>query len=733
MHLSTKTAYDDGMQSLYTAGALKFMQEVFDVDQLDRPKRKFKVEIKMISRQLETINQALAIVLRHFPTNNTDFTVAGRSFFSKKPATKLGDGFEYWKAYYHSIRPTQMGLALNLDVSAKVFYEPICVTDFIAKYCVKDVTKPLSDQDCIKVKEAVEGIKVKVTHRKTERSGYRITGITNQMSSEVTFLFRGTQISVAEYYLQLYGPLKYPHLPCLQAGSEKKRIDLPMEVCIIEEGQRFSKKLNQNHLLKATGKGPVGREKAIREMVEQKHFHDDFVKNFGIKVSDQFTSIYARVLPTPTLRYGGSDYNPQKGQWDMNDKKMIDGATVERWTYVSFSRKLPKGAVIHFYDKLIEKCCERGMVFSESPVVPPILSADPEQIEKNLKDIHEQCREKSKRLQLLLVILPDINGSHGHETIKRVCEAELGIVSQCIKPKQAQMCHGRTLNNLALQMNVKMGGRNTVLVDTPIALASGDPTIIFGADVTHPQPGDDTSPSIAAVCNVSLVMISNLQEVVVFIFSQYLFWLLLILEFSYRKHLIAFKRSTGQTPGKIIFYRDGVGEGQFNQVLVHEMGEIKTACASLDPEYQPAVTFVVVQKRNRTRFFPSDHANEDYSGNVLPGTVVDWEICHPTMFDFYLKSHAGNEGTTSRAAHYYVLYDENNFDADKLQSLTNDLCYTYARCTKSVSIVPPAYYAHLLAFRGRCYHVEGSDWTPGELLPIRILQDDDFNNLMFYC
>jgi len=50
-----------------------------------------------------------------------------------------------------------------------------------------------------------------------------------------------------------------------------------------------------------------------------------------------------------------------------------------------------------------------------------------------------------------------------------------------------------------------------------------------------------------------------------------------------------------------------------------------------------------------------------------------------------------------------VLWDENKFTADGLQSLTNNLCYTYARCTRSVSIVPPAYYAHLAAFRARCY------------------------------
>lgn len=32
---------------------------------------------------------------------------------------------------------------------------------------------------------------------------------------------------------------------------------------------------------------------------------------------------------------------------------------------------------------------------------------------------------------------------------------------------------------------------------------SDRPTIIFGADVTHPQPGEDSTPSIAAVSLLS--------------------------------------------------------------------------------------------------------------------------------------------------------------------------------------------------------------------------------------
>jgi len=183
---------------------------------------------------------------------------------------------------------------------------------------------------------------------------------------------------------------------------------------------------------------------------------------------------------------------------------------------------------------------------------------------------------------------------------------------------------------------------------------------------------------------------------------------------------------------------------------------VPQACASLEANYQPKVTFVVVQKRHHTRLFAHNHNDRnsiDRSGNILPGTVVDSKICHPTEFDFYLCSHAGIKGT-SRPAHYHVLWDENN-SADGLQTLTNNLCYTYARCTRSVSIVPPAYYAHLAAFRARFYmEPETSDSgsmasgpaghgpqsasrstrTPGgaAVRPLPALKDN-VKRVMFYC
>jgi len=68
---------------------------------------------------------------------------------------------------------------------------------------------------------------------------------------------------------------------------------------------------------------------------------------------------------------------------------------------------------------------------------------------------------------------------------------------------------------------------------------------------------------------------------------------------------------------------------------------------------------------------------------------------------------------TSRPSHYHVLWDDNNFTADELQILTYQLCHTYVRCTRSVSIPAPAYYAHLVAFRAR-YHLVDKDHDSGE-------------------
>ncbi|KAI0341852.1 Piwi-domain-containing protein, partial [Trametopsis cervina] len=94
--------------------------------------------------------------------------------------------------------------------------------------------------------------------------------------------------------------------------------------------------------------------------------------------------------------------------------------------------------------------------------------------------------------------------------------------------------------------------------------------------------------------------------------------------------------------------------------------------------------------RHHVRFFPTDQAHSDNSGNCLPGLVVDKEIVHSTYMDFYLQSHAGLLGT-SRPSHYVVLKNEPQWSADQIQELSYALCHVYSAATRAVSIPAPVY------------------------------------------
>ncbi|XP_043695109.1 protein argonaute 1-like [Telopea speciosissima] len=757
-HLGRRLPAYDGRKSLYTAGPLPFTSREFSITLVDeddgtgapRRERVFRVVIKMAARadlhhlglflqgrQADAPQEALQvldIVLRELPTAR--YSPVGRSFYSPDLGRRqpLGEGLESWRGFYQSIRPTQMGLSLNIDMSSTAFIEPLPVIDFVNQLLNRDViARPLSDADRVKIKKALRGVKVEVTHRGNMRRKYRISGLTSQATRELTFPVddRGTMKSVVQYFQETYGfVIQHTQWPCLQVGNQQRPNYLPMEVCKIVEGQRYSKRLNERQitaLLKVTCQRPRERELDIMQTVHHNAYHEDpYAKEFGIKISEKLAQVEARILPPPWLKYHDTgrerDCLPQVGQWNMMNKKMVNGGTVNNWICINFSRNVQESVARGFCHELAQMCHISGMVFTPEPVVPPY-SARPDQVERALKTRYHDAMTKlqplGKELDLLIVILPDNNGSL-YGDLKRICETDLGLVSQCCLTKHVFKMSKQYLANVALKINVKVGGRNTVLIDAlsrRIPLVSDRPTIIFGADVTHPHPGEDSSPSIAAVVAsqdwpeitkyAGLVSAqAHRQELIQDLFKVWQDPVRGMVSGGMIKELlISFRRATGQKPQRIIFYRDGVSEGQFYQVLLYELDAIRKACASLEPNYQPPVTFVVVQKRHHTRLFANNHHDRnavDRSGNILPGTVVDSKICHPTEFDFYLCSHAGIQGT-SRPAHYHVLWDENKFTADGLQSLTNNLCYTYARCTRSVSIVPPAYYAHLAAFRARFY------------------------------
>ncbi|KAI3459091.1 hypothetical protein Pfo_015754 [Paulownia fortunei] len=126
------------------------------------PKRKFKVVIKFAAKVPTTLW----------------YCPVGRSFYSSDLGRQpLGGGLESWRDFYQSIRPTQMGLSLDIvlkslflraDVSSTAFIEQLPVIDFVTKLLDRDDSaRPLSDADCVKMNRGRSriGVKVEVTHR----------------------------------------------------------------------------------------------------------------------------------------------------------------------------------------------------------------------------------------------------------------------------------------------------------------------------------------------------------------------------------------------------------------------------------------------------------------------------------------------------------------------------------------------------------------------------------------
>ncbi|XP_042013844.1 protein argonaute 1-like [Salvia splendens] len=210
-HLGRRLPAYDGRKSLYTAGPLPFVSKEFKITLLDeedapggtRREREFKVVIKFAARadlhhlgmflqgrQADAPQEALQvldIVLRELPTSS--YTPVGRSFYDPRLGQRqpLGEGLESWRGFYQSIRPTQMGLSLNIDMSSTAFIEPLPVIDFVAQLLNRDVSaRPLSDADRVKIKKALRGVKVEVTHRGNMRRKYRISGLTSQATRELT-------------------------------------------------------------------------------------------------------------------------------------------------------------------------------------------------------------------------------------------------------------------------------------------------------------------------------------------------------------------------------------------------------------------------------------------------------------------------------------------------------------------------------------------------------------------
>ena len=138
--------------------------------------------------------------------------------------------------------------------------------------------------------------------------------------------------------------------------------------------------------------------------------------------------------------------------------------------------------------------------------------------------------------------------------------------------------------------------------------------------MTHPAPGSEAN-SIAAVVGS---MDSRFAEYRTSIRVQNSrVEIIQELANMVKELFIIFRERHGVYPKRVLFYRDGVSEGQFGEVVLAEVMALKRMFRELCGDEIPAITFLSVNKRHHVRFFVTDPRDADRSGNVPTGTVVD--------------------------------------------------------------------------------------------------------------
>ncbi|KAG0012896.1 Eukaryotic translation initiation factor 2C [Podila clonocystis] len=670
-----------------------------------------------------TAIQALNIAMSHKVFS--EMVSVGRSAFTPNNAQNLGGGVEKWDGIFQSIRPGQGKLFANIDVASTAFIKggnaAAVIAEAVGARNVENIPRAgLHNKDVERARRLLKGCSFTVTHRGAEfKKRFKIDSISPKPAEKISFeqtLNNGSkkEITIPQYYTTAYNySLKYPNLPCIGVrGKDGATLYFPAEVCVITPGQKYTKKLDPNQtaeMIKGTCMRPQQRaDKIMNNIATLKFESNEYMKAFNLEVDKEMAVIPARVLQPPKIQYANyATCNPSFGGWKLSQShKMYTGSKLESWGVLVYEseQRFAKTIVEAFLRDLTSTLIENGMnVLRRNP---PIMYAQANRVELNVdamwSTIQKTCGGPP---QMILVVLPSVCDTYS--AIKTYCEtSQHGKMTQCVLSNKIRRANKQYCGMLGLKINTKLGGVNSVLPQGTIPFYTSAPTMVIGADVTHPAPGESSRPSVCAVVG-SMDKFAfkfsgrlQLQEGRVEIIDR--------LKYMVHDLLVAFSYINKRRPEQILFYRDGVSEGQYAEVMTKEVAAVKEACRRIDPKYNPPVTFCIVKKRHHARFFPLSPKDADNSGNCVSGTVVDKIITHPTEFDFYLQSHGGLQGT-SRPTLYHVIFDENKFTSDDIQALTYRLCHTYSRCPKSVSIVPAVYYAHLLAYRAR--HYQGSDFS----------------------
>ncbi|PIL34461.1 Argonaute [Ganoderma sinense ZZ0214-1] len=680
---------------------------------------------------------ALNLILQKYAQRNGVRVSKTKYFFpSSSQHHHLSLGVEAFRGFFMSVRPMYKQLTVNINVCMTAFYVPGPLATRMDEFLRQTGgAMPNSFFERLKVSSKHLGYTRKYTIHRI------MTGKTARAEKFNCEEYKG-MISVEDFFKRKYRITLRRHsdLPLINvSGNRNKPIYLPAEICEIVPGQAYRGKLDPEQtaaMIKIACNPPEFNGNAI---VNQGFADLGLLPNtpgaplapFGISVSRDMQVVPYRILPAPNIAYRSAARPPrvQDAGWNILDVKFQVGGNMANWAVLVVNdgrRGEFQGPsdpeLTRFLKTFVTKCNASGIAGARPDQPPRIMGvnlpparSDTGNRSRAINAIREVFRANlnpQQKPSFVLVLLSGVD-RYIYPGIKQLADVQLGLHTvHMLLPKARNpdaKKQDQYFSNVALKVNAKLGGVNHTLDMGSMGWLTKQKTMVMGIDVTHAGPTSTLgTPSIAAV-------VASVDDH----FVQFPASLMLqkpdwnreskemvegLTQMTIERLQLYKKKNKGALPDRIIVFRDGVSEGQYAQVIRHELPRLQAAFKQISPSppYKPKLSIIVCGKRHHARFWPPDSDHATRNGNTRPGTVVDKGITEVYLFDFYLQAHNGLQGHV-KATHYVVIYDENKLDADTIQQGTHTASYLYARATKAVSLVPAAYYADIACERGREY------------------------------
>ncbi|BFZ18411.1 hypothetical protein BsWGS_21450 [Bradybaena similaris] len=664
-----------------------------------------KIELKRVAEVFANTPQYIQIVNLLFKKvlMAMGYKLIRDHYFNPALTVKiLKHKLEVMPGFATSILRYEAGNLLGVDIVHKI----LRIDTFLD--CLYNLSRPFQKED-LKFfhAAAIKNFVGTIVMTRYNNATYRVDDIDWESRPTSTFEKGGVQMTYIDYFNQRYGlSIEDEDQPLLvvkpterdRRRGERRNLYLVPELCTITGlSEEVRSDFNvMKDLAIHTRVGPEVRLKTLEDFLKDINANSkvmDILGPWQTKFDASPLRIPARqfepeklTLRNPKGEITKISYDIKDADWSRNMRncRLLNAVSISQWVLI-YPQKL-FGPANDLADCLSRVGGGMGMRIAE----PTRVELHNDRNDSYLQAIRQNL---TPNVQIIVAVAPN-NKKDRYDAIKKCCCIDNPVPSQVVLQRTLAKKQGlmSVATKIAIQMNCKMGGE-VWGVEIPMKFA-----MIVGIDSYHDSAnkGQSVGALVASLnkeCTRYYSMTEDHPRG-----NDALNSLTTLLAVALRKYHDINKA----LPQKLVFYRDGVGDGQLEFVYKHECEQVHAAFSSVGGvDYKPNFAFIIVKKRINTRLFA--HNNNQVS-NPPPGTLVDSRVTKPDWYDFFLVSQSVRQGTVSPTS-YNVIYDKTGLQADHMQQLTYKLTHMYFNWQGTIRVPAPCQYAHKLAFlQGQSLH-----------------------------